>query len=304
MIATVGSIAAWHAASSSPAAVMRSVIVASLTVMPTDRLAAAANEVGQHRFELALADAEALDAAMADDARRRLQRRDRRRHVRVPHRLHLGRHARQGEHGARRPGGRLESHVDARRRAVLVGNRRGAGGKVGLHGVPLRHLAAAAGEQAADVLERRLVAHQPDARHRGQRFAREIVGRRPQAAGGDDDVDPPHGRLKRRDVVGQVVADGRVKRDLDAALGEPLGQPLAVGVEPLAGRQLVADGDDLGTHAPQVCSDGRREWEGPRRLALLPRPTLTPQLTRGPGGRSGDSAGRGSSRSAGRTTDR
>ena len=41
--------------------------------------------------------------------------------------------------------------------------------------------AAAAGEQAADVLQRRLVAHQPDADRRGERFAREIVGRRAQA---------------------------------------------------------------------------------------------------------------------------
>ena len=91
-----------------------------------------------------------------------------------------------------------------------------------------------------------------DARRRGERLAREIVGRRAQPAGDDDDVGPPHGRLKRRDVVGQVVADRRVKRDLDAALGEPLGQPLAVGVEPLTGGQLVADGDDF-VHAWRRC---------------------------------------------------
>ena len=38
-----------------------------------ERFALAANHIGQHRFEIAFADAEAFDAAMTDHARRRLR---------------------------------------------------------------------------------------------------------------------------------------------------------------------------------------------------------------------------------------
>ena len=73
-------------------------------------------------------------------------------------------------------------------------------------------------------------------------LASQIVGRRSQSASRYDDVDPSHGRLECRDVVGEGVADSRVVGDVDAALDEPFGEPLAVGVEPLAARQFVANG--------------------------------------------------------------
>ena len=46
----------------------------------------------------------------------------------------------------------------------------------------------------------------------------------------------------------EVVADGGVESDVDAQLGEPLAEPLAIGVQPLAGGELVANGNDFGVH--------------------------------------------------------
>ena len=50
------------------------------------------------------------------------------------------------------------------------------------------------------------------------------------------------------DVGLQVVGHGRVKGHRDAQLAQPLAEPLAVGVQPLAAGQLVANGNDFGTH--------------------------------------------------------
>ena len=96
-----------------------------------------------------------------------------------------------------------------------------------------------------------------DAGRRGDRVAREVVGRGAEAAGADDDLRPIDRRAEHGDVVFQVVADGRVEGDRDADLAQPLAEPLAIGVQPLAAGQLVANGNDFGTHESGGWGSGR-----------------------------------------------
>ena len=89
----------------------------------------------------------------------------------------------------------------------------------------------------------------------GQHLARQVVLRRAEAAGGDDEAGPLRGDAEGVDVGVEVVGDGGVPADGDADLGEPPAEPLAVGVEVLAAGQLAADGDDFALHRrPPVCT--------------------------------------------------
>jgi hypothetical protein len=54
------------------------------------------------------------------------------------------------------------------------------------------------------------------------------------------------------DVLGHVIGQLRVVAHLDAGLAQPLGDPLAVGVELLPTRQLAPDRDDLGVHRGSI----------------------------------------------------
>ena len=121
-------------------------------------------------------------------------------------------------------------------------------GKIRLHLVALRHGPLPAGEHVLDMSQRRFVQYQLDAGRLGQHLARQIIERRPQPAGDDDEPGPLTGDADRLEIVGQVVGDGRVPADRDADLRELQAEPLAVGIEVLAGRQLGADGDDFCLH--------------------------------------------------------
>ena len=83
----------------------------------------------------------------------------------------------------------------------------------------------------------------------------EVVGRRTQATGGDDQVDAECGlRLERRPHVGGPVADDRDLGQIDPSLTQPLGQPGPVAVGDDA-RQDLGTGDDdgrAGAHGAQV----------------------------------------------------
>ena len=79
-------------------------------------------------------------------------------------------------------------------------------------------------------------------------LAGQVVLRRAEAAGGEDQAGPPRGDAEGGDVVVEVVGDGGVPADGDADLGQPPAEPLAVGVEVLAAGQLAADGEDFGFH--------------------------------------------------------
>ena len=90
--------------------------------------------------------------------------------------------------------------------------------------------------------------HQLDAGGSGQRLARQVVLRRAEAAGGQDQRRRGPRRCGSLDVGVEVVGDGGVPADGDADLGEAPAEPLAVGVEVLPAGQFAADGDDFGFH--------------------------------------------------------
>ena len=106
-------------------------------------------------------------------------------HLLGVHPEHLARHAGHGDHG-----GLADVHPDAGRGAGHVGDRLGPARQECLHAVAVGHDAAAAREHLADVFERLGVFLQFDAGRRGERFARQVVERRPEAAGRDDEVGP------------------------------------------------------------------------------------------------------------------
>ena len=89
---------------------------------------------------------------------------------------------------------------------------------------------------------------QLDAGHAGQHFARQVVLRRPQSAGGQHESQPAGGDAEGLDVGVEIVGDGRVPADGDAHLRQAPAEPLAVGVEVLAAGQFAADRDDFAFH--------------------------------------------------------
>ena len=141
---------------------------------------------------------------------------------------------------------------------MRVGDRPAAAGKHRLDDVPLRHRAiAAAGEERANVCEGCFVLDEVDANRRGNCLPRQIVGGRAEAAGRDYDLRPTDRGAEHGHVGLQIVADRGVKHHVDTQFGEPLGEPLAVGVEPLAGRKFVANRNDLRTHVESWGKMGR-----------------------------------------------
>ena len=101
-----------------------------------------------------------------------------------------------------------------------------------------------------------------DAGRRGDRLAGEIVGRRAQPAGATHEVGPVDRRPKHGHVRLQFVADRGVKHHVDAQLREPLGEPLAVGVQPLPAGKLVADRNDFRTHRRCASGEGMKFHSG------------------------------------------
>src|SRR3954466_13692443 len=82
----------------------------------------------------------------------------------------------------------------------------------------------------------------------GENFPREIVLRGAQAAASDDQIG-----ASRRDGEGldsgvEIVGNSGVPANDDADFGQPLAQPLAIGVEVLTGRELGPDGNDFGAN--------------------------------------------------------
>src|SRR5262249_61021997 len=132
-----------------------------------------------------------------------------------------------------------------------------------------------AGEKVADGGERFLVQHERDAGGAGEGFAGEGAVRRAEAAAGWDEVAALCGEAEGGDVVVEVVGDGGVPADGDAALGEAAAEPLAVGVEVLAAGDLAADGDDFCFVHECRTGPGVGERTGPcyhraRRMATAP----------------------------------
>ena len=109
-----------------------------------------------------------------------------------------------------------------------------------------------------DLVKRRLIENQLDARDLRQHFARQVVLRRAEAAGGNHQLGAARGNAKGFDVGVEIVSDGRVPADGDADFRETTAEPLAVGVEVLAAGQFTADGDDFTFHARSLVAEGCR----------------------------------------------
>ena len=179
------------------------------------------------------------------DARGAGPRAQPREHLLVEHRLHLpGRAGQQDEQPA--PG--LEGL--ARCGAPRVGQRLGPLDHVGLLRVGGRHRPPVAGEPRAQGLHDRVLAPERAPRGRGGGLPREVVGGRPEPAGGDHHVGAgerlAERGLEEREVVGQRGA----RRDLDPGVEEPLGEPERVRLGAQRPEQLAADRQELRLHAP------------------------------------------------------
>jgi len=79
----------------------------------------------------------------------------------------------------------------------------------------------------------------------GDGFFREVVDGRAEAARRDHAVRAPARVAQHRLQTRGVVADGVLRIDVDADLGERARDVRAVGIEPGAEQQLGADRDDL-----------------------------------------------------------
>ena len=171
----------------------------------------------------------------------------------APHRAQLARRAwQQDGHAPVRP-------VDppAGRRAVGIRDRRRRRDQPGLLEVDLRERDAAPLEEPAQpgLLHR---VDRRDLADRGrERLAGEVVGRRAEAAGGDDEVDALERLRERRGDERQVVRERDDPPDGDAAERQRPGQLAAVRVARLARRQLAADGKELGDVQDAVLRPGR-----------------------------------------------
>ena len=124
----------------------------------------------------------------------------------------------------------------------------------------------AAREPAQDLGDLRLhllVEDQLAAGEAGDDLGREVVGGRPQAAGGDDQVQPLRGAeaQRRLEVLG-AVADEEDVGDLDAQLREALGDPGPVAVGDPTGQHLGPGDDDAGPHRFRraVAAHGHFSW--------------------------------------------
>ena len=105
------------------------------------------------------------------------------------------------------------------------------------------------------------VEHQLAADESRHRRDRHVVGRRAQAAAGDDEVDALVGEEPqlRLDVARAVAADGDM-RQLDPELEQPIGDPGAVAVLHAPGEYLGSGNDDA-----RACAHGVRHYARPRR---------------------------------------
>src|SRR6202044_2785980 len=83
-----------------------------------------------------------------------------------------------------------------------------------------------------------------DAKGRGNRLARDVVGRAAQAARHDQEVDAWPFALQYLDDAVELVGSGRDQNNTTAERLETLGEPRRVCVRRVAGHELVADSQD------------------------------------------------------------
>ena len=121
-----------------------------------------------------------------------------------------------------------------------------------------RHDPAAPAKELLHADEPVLVQHQIDAGGAGGDLLRQIVDGGPEPAIDDDRVGALAGHAKRRQQLLAVVADDRSPGDRQPEILELLAHIVEIGVDDLAGQDLVAGADDLDAHALPSCSSQRR----------------------------------------------
>ena len=133
----------------------------------------------------------------------------------------------------------VEIHPIARRRAEVVGDDGRAGREVCLFEVVFRHRAVERGKDAADALSHLFRKEQPDPGNLGDQLGRQIVRRRANAAGRDDDVSLGERLLPGPDDAVGHVTYGDDCNDLDSGLDQFIGEVVGIGIDHLAGGDLV-----------------------------------------------------------------
>ena len=164
---------------------------------------------------------------------------------RRPHRLQLARRAGQDDDEAP-----VRGHHQTGRGADRVEGDRALGDH-GLLAVGLAQRLRVEVEAPAELAQDRgdllldlLVEHHLAAGEAPDQLGGEVVGGRPEAAGGDDQVHPlPRHEAQRRPEVLGAVADDEDVGDLDPELGQPFGEPGTVAIGDPPGQHL-GPGDD------------------------------------------------------------
>ena len=137
-----------------------------------------------------------------------------------------------------------------------------------MHPVALGHHPAPAGEHLLNGFQQFLVQHQLDACQPGEHLAGQIVLSRPKTAGDENQACTRRGDAKGLDVVVEIVGDGGMPTHGDADFGQPLAQPLGVGIQVLPAGEFAADRDDFSFHkASGLCGVSNRPRMGPRNVA-------------------------------------
>jgi hypothetical protein len=161
----------------------------------------------------------------------------------LQHAPELARHARREEEPRladveRKPAGGADRVVEDFRRGrqhrllVVVG----------------RHDAVAAAEEILHALQPVLVEDELDAGGAGGDFLREVVDGGPQPAIDYDGIGALGRQPEGREQLLAVVADGRPRGDREPEILELLGHVAEIGIDDLAGQDLVAGADDLDAH--------------------------------------------------------
>jgi hypothetical protein len=165
----------------------------------------------------------------------------------------LARRARQDDHRRaavdryhqpRRRADRIE-HRRALRHDRLLAIRRAD--RVRIQIGPARHQRL---EDLGDPVLQRIVEHHRTPRERTDDLRGQVVGRRPQPAAGEHEIDPSRGQEAQRlvHVLAAIADDDRVGM-LDAELAQALGQPRSVAVAHPPGEDLGTGDHDAGCGA-------------------------------------------------------
>ena len=136
----------------------------------------------------------------------------------------------------------------ARRRAAIVFQDRRAFRDHGLARVHLGHRASNFAKARFDHFHHSGIAREFATEQIGHGVARAIVFGGAEASAGDDEFDALGRFLERIAQRGEIIADHRLARHLDAEPVELRGEEKGIGIDPVRGQQFRSDCDDFSFH--------------------------------------------------------